>query len=739
MKKHTLILALILCAALLTGAVPAFAAGNEARLYNVYGDHMLFQQNADAVFAGEAAPGTALSVTLKDNAGETVRTANGTAGADGTFSLSFAAPAGSYDPYTVTLTAGGATVKTLTDVVFGELWLSFGQSNMEYNLHGTAEGRAMQAAGETGSRNLRVLQIPHPVKNGAIYAEPTPQTDAVNCYWYTGDQADVYGMSAVGYFFAADLLETLDVPVGILNAAVGGSSIDAWIPRAAIDGDTDVKSAVISHGAYVTPANWENAGPYHICMTGLYNSKIAPLTNFRPSGAVWYQGETDLMLYNDPAYYAQLFDLMQDSYTDLFSHTNGRFPIMFTQLVSFDYGLGPFAETAFNEAFTTLAAGDPASRGEVVVHDLPLDYYPEWGAIHPMTKKPIAERMANCAKALVYGGDMPASAPAMTGTQVSDGSVLVSFSNVGDGLICTDDTLHGFAVYGADGFCVPAEAEIVSADTVRVFSDEVAAPAGATYAVNSISTSANLWSSYNGKAYQPAAAFGASDPAATKLFDDAEWMRCETLKAWQNADSDPGFRDVWTAKRAALTVSADAAEGDGSLAITGKSLLFSVSTAFAEAKNGKMNRHDNIDTDYTDYGTLSVRVKVTGSKDVTLEGLRLYKDKTLYYCPLCLESGKNAAVIPADGDWHTLTFDLNALGIYGSAADRWSNEALRGVTELRLCFSGAGAELQIDGFRFAPEDAGTEYPRAKLQRLIDAVLAFIEKIKAMFSNLFSGS
>lgn len=731
MKKHALP-ALLLCIILLvslTGA--AVAAQSEARLYNVYGDHMLFQQNAEAVFAGEASPGTALTVTLADQTGAVVRQAEGTAGTDGTFSLSFASPAGSFDPYTVTLYANGSAAATLSDVVFGELWLSFGQSNMEYNLHGTSQGRAMQQAGQTGSRNLRVLQVPHPVKDGELKSDAYPLTDAQNCYWYTGDQQDVYNMSAVGYFFAEKLLASLNVPVGILNAAVGGSSIGAWIPREAIEADAAVKEAMTAHGAYI-PQSEFTGSTYHIDMTGLYNSKIAPLTVFRPAGAIWYQGETDLMLYNDPAFYEQLFTLLQDSYTAAFSHTGGRLPILFNQLVSYDYDLGPYAETAFNEAYTRFAAADPAGRGEVTVHDLPLDYYEEWGFIHPMTKQPIAERMANCALGLTYGGNMPFSAPAKTNLRAENGSVYVTFSNVGEGLICTGNALRGFAVYGADGICLPAEGEIVSADTVRVWNADISAPAGAVYAVNSVSLTANLFSSYAGKAYLPAAAFGASDPAVTKLFDDAEYLRCDTLSAWQNAESGAGIKDVWTAKAASLSVSADAAEGSGSVAVAAEKRSFSVAAPFAEYKNAKSEIHDNLDTDLTAYGTLSLQVKNVGEKDVTLSGLRLYQGKALYYCPQCVNSGKNSVTVPADGQWHTLTFDLNRLGLYGSPADRWNNDTLTGVTELRLCFTGSGASLQIDDLSFAPENAGQQNAGSLLQRLISFFHALFEKIRAAF-------
>ena len=736
MKQIRLILSLLLCASLLLAALcPAIAADTETRLYNVYGDHMLFQQNAEAVFAGEAAPGTALTVSLKDAGGNEVRSANGSVGADGTFSLSFPAPAGSYDAYTVTLSADGSVVTTLSDVAFGELWLSFGQSNMEYGLSASPEGVAMMESGQTGSRDLRVLQVSHPVKDGNYCSDKLPQTEAQSCYWYTGDKTDVYGMSACAYFFAEKMMAELDMPVGILNAAVGGSGIAAWIPRESIDGAPEVKDAIVSHGAYIPLDDWDKGDrQFHIDMTGLYNSKIAPLVSFRPAGAIWYQGETDLMLYNDPAYYIQLFELMQDSYTGLFAHEGGPLPIVFTQIVSYNYGKGPFAETAFNEAFTDLAAADPASRGEVVVHDLPLDYYDNCGAIHPMTKQPIGERMADCALALVHGSGAPTSAPAKTAMQAQDGSVQVTFSHAGDGLICVGDALRGFAVYGEDGVCLPAQAEIISADTVRVWNDDVAEPVGATYAVNSISTSADLWSSFGGEKYLPAAAFGASDPAVTKLFDDAEWLRCDTLTAWQNLSHDPGVTDVWTAKNAALAISDDAVEGSGSLSVKADKRSFTVSAPFSEKRNGSLRQLDSMDTDFTRYGALSVQLKNNGDKDLTLEQVRLYLNGALYYCPLCLESGKNSAVIPADGAWHEYTFDLNQLGLFGSGIDRWNNEALDGVTELRLCFAGKDADLQIDGFRFVPESQTVFRFSAKLQRIINSIAALIEKMRSFFEK-----
>ena len=102
---------------------------------------------------------------------------------------------------------------------------------------------------------------------------------------------------------------------------------------------------------------------------------------------------------------------------------------------------------------------------------------------------------------------------------------------------------------------------------------------------------------------------------------------------------------------------------------------------------------------------MTVRLKNAGDADVTLTGVRFYGHSDVFYCPVSTGNGKTSVVIPADGDWHDYSFDLNQLGVLGSPVDRWSNEALDAVTEVRLCFSGKGAVLRCDEIRFAPEDA----------------------------------
>ena len=128
-KTLSVILALAL---LLTALSAAASAAPSARLYNVYADGMIFKQNADAIFAGTANAGALIKAELKDASGAVVASGESAAEADGTFSVSFPSPAGSFTQYTVELSENGAVFRTLSRVVFGEIWLAAGQSNMGY-------------------------------------------------------------------------------------------------------------------------------------------------------------------------------------------------------------------------------------------------------------------------------------------------------------------------------------------------------------------------------------------------------------------------------------------------------------------------------------------------------------------------------------------------------------------------------------------------------------------------------
>ena len=137
-------------------------------------------------------------------AGNVAAKGQGAVNKSGRFSVGIPAPAGSYAEYTAVLALEDTEFARLRGIVFGALWMSGGQSNMQMGLGGTETGIQMQQNGETGSGWLRFLNVPSYVE----YAGDTErfpldaQRDIPGCEWVRGDEASVFGVSAVSFLFA---------------------------------------------------------------------------------------------------------------------------------------------------------------------------------------------------------------------------------------------------------------------------------------------------------------------------------------------------------------------------------------------------------------------------------------------------------------------------------------------------------------------------------------------------------
>jgi sialate O-acetylesterase len=117
----------------------------------------------------------------------------------------------------MTVKAGDETIQ-LTDILAGEVWLCSGQSNMEWSVKGFADGEAeIKAANHP---NIRLFTVPNKT---AI----DPQDDVVG-QWQACSPETIGDFSAVGYYFGRELNERINVPIGLINAAVGGTIIEAW-------------------------------------------------------------------------------------------------------------------------------------------------------------------------------------------------------------------------------------------------------------------------------------------------------------------------------------------------------------------------------------------------------------------------------------------------------------------------------------------------------------------------------
>jgi sialate O-acetylesterase len=141
------------------------------------------------------------------------------AGADGKWTVQLP-PTKAGGPYTIDITASNKII--LKDILFGDVWLCSGQSNMvhQLNIHDVTYARDIEQANYP---QIRQFWIP------TLTSLQGPQPDLPAGYWKSAVGEDVRPFSAVAYFFARQIYEKKQVPVGIINASVGGTPIEAWI------------------------------------------------------------------------------------------------------------------------------------------------------------------------------------------------------------------------------------------------------------------------------------------------------------------------------------------------------------------------------------------------------------------------------------------------------------------------------------------------------------------------------
>lgn len=743
MKK---IFCVVLTVILALSCMPFAAAQDvQTRLYTTYGDGMLFQQNTDAILAGETKPDSLIVAALFNSSNEVVGYGEAYAKSDGTFTVSFTAPEGGYDEYTVVLMQNGKVFDSLENVVFGELWLASGQSNMQYPLGQAKGGLEDMNNGKKFSKWLRVLMVPPYVNSYAEigFVPDEPMKDIAGALWVDGQNAFIYNMSAVAFYFAEEMMKELDMPVGILNAPLGGSSIASWISREAADADEEYKNMLLSCGAYKESADWSADTQNVYTDIGVnYNHKIEALRNFRPVGMIWYQGESDIG--NSDEYYSKSMDVMQSLYTEVFSYDGGQLPLIYTQLAEYFYSDDGMVLQDRNLAFTEMQSKKPDSRAVVAIYDLPITYIPAAGLIHPETKKEIGERMALAAKGLVYDKYDSYTAATVKETKVEDGSICITFRNVGDGLVKIGEKLYGFAVCGADGVYVEANAEIISNDTVRVWNPNVKAPCSVTYAYCMGNGRSNLYSSYSGQNPMPVSAFITDKTVGTHYWTDKRWADCENEEIWHTmSDANSTYYSSWVGENAVVTVSqADAYEGVGGLNITAqsepKNKDFSVKPLLTYKDGTKTESFWDTDTDYSDYGTMSFYIRNNGETPVLLDKVKLSKNSTMWHAPAVNGTNDTSFVIPADGEWHLVTLDLNCLYLHGNEGGiGFTSKKLNNIKDIELCFKGENADLSIDNFTFTPTDKDAKNSYDASFNTADNIFEFFCVIVTNFLGLFA--
>jgi sialate O-acetylesterase len=385
-----------------------------------FGDGMIIQRDKPFVIWGWDSPESTVNILLDG------KSATATTDAQGNWRVEIAAPPAG-GPYN--LTATGTSVATCQDVLCGEVWLASGQSNMVMPLRDSLD--VQEALLTADNSNIRFFQVKRTAAN-------SPQK-TVQGNWVASNKDTALLFSGVAYHFAAKLQQELNIPIGVIESAWGGSSITAWTPLDVMSADPQYETM---QATYMERANqyqaalreWSKGdkkgprppsrgGEVQQGLSNLDNGMNNPLKPYSIRGVIWYQGEADASRAKD---YKNRFAALVKSWRT--SWADPKLPVYFVQLASFDRPVGQEHWPVFRNAQRELANEIPYTDMAVSIDAGDRE------DIHPKNKKKPGLRLAQLALANTYQFNIVSSGPLPEKADRKDDTVEVIFSRTGGGL-----------------------------------------------------------------------------------------------------------------------------------------------------------------------------------------------------------------------------------------------------------------------------------------------------------------
>jgi len=442
--------------------ISAISLQAKVKLPTILANNMVLQQKTSAKLWGWASENAKVKVKTSWDK----KTYTTTADSKGCWLLSVITPdAGG--PYQISISDGEELI--LNNILIGEVWFCSGQSNMEMPMRGfdrqPVKGGNNVIAKANAKVPIRMYTTDSKNGNWVRQFSKNSQTDCEG-EWLENTSENVANISATAYYFARYIQEVLNVPVGIIVSSWGGSVVEAWMSREAIEPFKEIDMSILNNDSVVKKPQTTP------CV--LYNAKIAPLINFTIKGFLWYQGESNRKNAN---LYSQL---MPAFVKDLRTKWNiGEFPFYFVQIAPFKYeGVDSTSAARIREVQLQNMTDIPNS-GMVTTMDIGNPVF-----IHPVDKETVGERLALWALGATYGrkgfGYTP---PVYKAMEKKENRIYIDFKNAEKGIYPMWTALKGFEIAGDDKIFYPANAEIETSTTrLVVWSDKVTNPVAVRYA-----------------------------------------------------------------------------------------------------------------------------------------------------------------------------------------------------------------------------------------------------------------
>ena len=392
--------------------------------------------------------------------------------------------AGDFTPHSIIITSGSERIQ-LDNILIGEVWLFSGQSNMSMSMKPFKpwHNGILNYEKEIAAANYPYLRLyrneGHSTDKALSSAErrfsAEPQNLTIGT-WQACKPETVADFSAVAYVFAQKIHQETNLPVGIIESALGAMSCQAYTPAETLKEDDILRKK------YWDPYIANPDMPVGTRPSQLYNGIIHPFIKLSIKGFGWYQGE------NNAGHY-DIYPLLNSKMIESWRNKFGQGELSFYSVQLTPYSWSPKNPAAAKFYGGTYAYFREAQEKicEIVPGNVDLVSTMDAGdiaSVHPSDKRPVGERMAALALHYDYGKKGVFKGPQYKDIEIKGNKAIISFKpeTIGSGLNTKDGQVpQHFYIAGADKVFYKAQVTINN-NNVELVSSEVTTPVAVRYA-----------------------------------------------------------------------------------------------------------------------------------------------------------------------------------------------------------------------------------------------------------------